>query len=200
MSIVKIDPVITAAHCILRLCFSWWRHQMKTFSVLLSFCAGNSPVPVNSPHKGQWRGALMFSLICAWIHDWVNNREAGDLIRHRGHYDVIVMLAKCPTIHHVFVNEGLISWDVCGSHMKFLGLFNVDNLLRFSPQTFIMSRLRYSRVSKPLTVFSINYNFSWNTCRNILYMWGWFRHLLFVISCSLSVSLCLTASPSSLCT
>ena len=36
---------------------------------------GNSPVPVNSPQKGQWRGALMFSLICAWIYGWVNNRE-----------------------------------------------------------------------------------------------------------------------------
>ena len=44
---------------------AWWRHQMKTFSALLAFCAGNSPVPVNSPHKGHWRGALMFSLICA---------------------------------------------------------------------------------------------------------------------------------------
>ena len=63
-----------------------------TFSALLALCAGNSPVPVNSPHKGQLRGALTFSLICAWIIDWVNNREAGDLRRHRGHYDVIVML------------------------------------------------------------------------------------------------------------
>ena len=70
---------------------SWWRHQMETFSALLALCAGNSPVPVNSPHKGQWRGASMFSLICTWIHDWVNNREAGDLRRHRGHYYVIVM-------------------------------------------------------------------------------------------------------------
>ena len=50
-------------------------------------------VPVNSPHKGQWRGALMFPLICAWIHDWVNNREAGDLRRYRGHYDVNVMIS-----------------------------------------------------------------------------------------------------------
>ena len=33
----------------------------------------------------------MFSLICVWINDWVNNREAGDLRRHRPHYDVIVM-------------------------------------------------------------------------------------------------------------
>ena len=44
-----------------------------------------------SPHKGQWLGALMFSLICVWINGWVNNREAGDLKRHRGNYDVIVM-------------------------------------------------------------------------------------------------------------
>ena len=47
--------------------------------------------PVNFPHKGQWRGALMFALICVWINGWVNNREAGDLRRYRVHYDVIVM-------------------------------------------------------------------------------------------------------------
>ena len=33
----------------------------------------------------------MFSLICAWINGWVNNREAGDLRRHRTHYDVTIM-------------------------------------------------------------------------------------------------------------
>ena len=48
--------------------------------------------PVNSPHKGQWPGALMFSLICVWINDWVNNGEAGDLRRYRIHYDVTVMV------------------------------------------------------------------------------------------------------------
>ena len=48
-------------------------------------------LPVNSPHKGQWRGALMFSLICAWINGWVNNCEAGVWRRHRAHYDVTVM-------------------------------------------------------------------------------------------------------------
>ena len=55
--------------------------------------------PVNFPHKGQWRGALMFSLIYVWINDWVNNREAGDLIRQHGHYDVIVM--RIPLQHPV---------------------------------------------------------------------------------------------------
>ena len=33
----------------------------------------------------------MFSLICVWINGWANNREAGDLIRYRAHYDVTVM-------------------------------------------------------------------------------------------------------------
>ena len=65
---------------------------METFSALLAICAGNLPVPVNSPHKGQWRGALMSSLICAWINRWVNNREAGDLRRYRTHYAVTIML------------------------------------------------------------------------------------------------------------
>ena len=51
--------------------------------------------PVNSPHKGQWRGALIFSLICAWINGWVNNRKASDLRRHHAHNDVTAMWQKC---------------------------------------------------------------------------------------------------------
>ena len=66
-------------------------------SALLALCAGNSPV--NSLHKGQWRGSLMFSLICARTNGWVNHRYAGDLRRHLGHYDVIVMIVtQCPMV------------------------------------------------------------------------------------------------------
>ena len=54
---------------------------------------------VNSPHKGQWRGALKFSLICIWINGWVNNYEAGDLRCYHAHYDVIVMVSE------IFENE-----------------------------------------------------------------------------------------------
>ena len=56
------------------------------------FVRGIHRSPVNSPHKGQWRGALMFSLICVWINAWVNNREAGDLRRYHAHDDVTVMI------------------------------------------------------------------------------------------------------------
>ena len=47
--------------------------------------------PVNSPLKGQWHGALMFSLIWVWLNGWVNNHKAGDLRHHRAHCDVPVM-------------------------------------------------------------------------------------------------------------
>ena len=67
---------------------------METFSALLAICADNSLVTGEFPTKGQGRGALMFSLICAWINGWVNNRVAGDLRRNGAHYDVILMLAS----------------------------------------------------------------------------------------------------------
>ena len=64
-----------------------WKH----FPRYWPFVWGIHRSPVNSPHKGQWRRALMFSLIRVWINGWVNNREAGDLRRYRSHYDVTVM-------------------------------------------------------------------------------------------------------------
>ena len=64
-----------------------WKH----FPRYWPFVRGIHRSPVNSPHKGQWRGALMIFLICAFINGWIHNREAGDLRRHRVHYDVIVM-------------------------------------------------------------------------------------------------------------
>ena len=69
---------------------SWWRHQMETSSVLLAHREGNPPVTGGFPHKGQWRGALMFSMIYAWTNGWANNQYAGDLRGHCAHYDVTV--------------------------------------------------------------------------------------------------------------
>ena len=64
-----------------------WKHFLR----YRPFVWGIHWSPVNSPHKGQWRGALIFSLICVWTNGWVNYRGAGDLRRHSVHYDLIVM-------------------------------------------------------------------------------------------------------------
>ena len=62
---------------------------METFSALLTICAGNSPVIDEFPAKRPVTRSFDVSLIYAWINDWENNREAGELRRH---YDVTVML------------------------------------------------------------------------------------------------------------
>ena len=67
-----------------------WKH----FPCYWPFVRGIHRSLVNSPHKGQWRGALTFSLICTRTNGWANNWNAGDLRRHRAHYDVTVMLAS----------------------------------------------------------------------------------------------------------
>ena len=94
-------------------CNTWWHHQMETFSAILALCAGkslvtgagNSPVTNEFP-LCQWRRALMFSLICAWINSWVNNREAqDDLRRHRAHYDVSVI-----NFQMQFLGNFLVFW------------------------------------------------------------------------------------------
>ena len=72
--------------------------------------------PVNYPHKGQWRGVLMFSLICAWINGRVNNGEADDLRPHRSLYDVTVMA----------IDEAIWYSPTC----KFTGNVRVISLLK----------------------------------------------------------------------
>ena len=86
------------AYVLFQLYFAWqstpatyddvikWKH----FPHYWPFVWGINRSQVNSPLKGQWRRAFMFSLICAWINGWVNSREAGDLRHHCSHYDVIV--------------------------------------------------------------------------------------------------------------
>ena len=74
-----------------------WKHFPRHWP----FVRGIHRSPVNSPHKGQWRGALIFTMICVWINGCVNNREAGDLRRYRAHYDVIVMCRQQNGDHFV---------------------------------------------------------------------------------------------------
>ena len=73
----------------------WHRINVSTMAQfqigMMTISNGDIWLSVNSPHKGQWRETLMFSLICPWLNGWVNNGEAGDLRRHRAHYDVTVM-------------------------------------------------------------------------------------------------------------
>ena len=69
----------------------WCRHQMEKSPRYWSFVTGIHRSPVDSPHKGQWRGALRVFFICTRINGWANTWDAGDLRHHRAHSDVIVI-------------------------------------------------------------------------------------------------------------
>ena len=74
--------------------------KRKHFPRYWPFVRGIHRSLVNSPYKGQWRGALMFSLIGVWRNGWANNGDAGDSSPFRPHYDVIVMNFPFSTMNH----------------------------------------------------------------------------------------------------
>ena len=101
--------------------------KWKLFPRYWPFVRGIHRSPVNSPHKGQWRGALVFSLISVWINGWDNKCEAGDLRRHHAHYDVTVMSSLYTTDKNMeyldstmetFVLDILICWKWLGTNHK----------------------------------------------------------------------------------
>ena len=62
---------------------------METFPRYWPFVRGNPPV--TGHHKGHWRCALMFSLIC-WTNGWVKIKTPLIQVKtHHSNYDVTVM-------------------------------------------------------------------------------------------------------------
>ena len=101
VSSAKWRPFCLGLNVLMR---TWWRHQIDTFSALLALWG------VISLHKGQWRGALVFSLICAWTNGWANHRDAGDLRRHHTNYDVTLMESVSMSCHHV---RSRLCFEIC---------------------------------------------------------------------------------------
>ena len=64
-----------------------WKHFLHNWP----FVRGIHQSLMNSPHKGQWHRALMFSVICAWQNSWANNWGASGLRCHNNHYDITVI-------------------------------------------------------------------------------------------------------------
>ena len=83
--------------------------------------------PVNSPHKGQWPGALMFSLICDRKNGWVSNNEAGDLRRHQAHCDVIVISVRHQS--DLATTDVLLYQSVLCMYRHYRGCFRNQQLL-----------------------------------------------------------------------
>ena len=122
-----------------------WKH----FPRYWPFVWGIHRWPVNFPHKGRWRGALLFSLICALTNGWVNKRNAGDLIHHRAHFDVTAMISRYFKIPHPYLG------------------FHIDEV----PTDFVYSWARRYKVWTAICIPDIGQNFievhdTGQICRN----------------------------------
>ena len=118
-----------------------WKHFPRHWP----FVRGIHWWPVNSPHKGQRRRTLMFSLICAWRNGWVNNFEAGDSRRHRAHYDITVMSMHTSVFLHTPLYPCPSGWtkktddnrlDLPGPRLCAAFCLNCDLFIVFSLLTF----------------------------------------------------------------
>ena len=72
----------------------WFRNMMTSsngniFRVTSPLCVefiGHRWIP-----RTKASDAELWCFLCLWMNGWVSNRDAGDLRRHRAHYDVTVM-------------------------------------------------------------------------------------------------------------
>ena len=158
--------MFTNIFLISKLKYAWWRHQMETFSALLANCAGIHRSPVISPHKGQWRVALMFSLICVWMNGWVNNREGGELRRHCAHYDVTVigkLTMSRPAFNH---KDMILSRSTVDKNVTFIPLYgnhrsasNLDELFSYIElEERLQSHVLSDYITKRVFLLYINSN------------------------------------------
>ena len=93
-----------------------WKHFPRYWSIV----RGIHHPPVNYPHKGQWRGALMFSLFCGWTYDMpVIWAPPHSLWRHCSvcflsrNLDIAqVFSPKCYMIYHAILNHNMFHLDV----------------------------------------------------------------------------------------
>ena len=99
------DPRLTASTGELKFYMSQKsrrRHQMETFSASLALCEGNPPVTGGFPSQRPvvWSFDVFFDFF-AWTNRWAHNQDAGDLRRHRAHYDSTVMMHTVWCVIHI---------------------------------------------------------------------------------------------------
>ena len=115
----------------------WWKQghchddviKRKHFPRYWPFVSGIHRSSADSPNKDQWRGALLFSLICAWTNGWANYRDDDYLRRHRAHYD------GHSYNHRTYeddqnVKVGLRSQNLCEHTPSYINPVNIRNICK----------------------------------------------------------------------
>ena len=146
-------------HWIIRhLWHTWTMHQSKTWFYQTMMTSSNGNIFRATGHLcGEFTGNRWiprtkaidaefwcFSLICSWTNGWVNNREAGDLRRHRAHCDVIVMWSAS-SAHQKMESFALCNfplrlknfYNMCAEQGKTVGKPNVSMIIAYNTRFYV---------------------------------------------------------------
>ena len=151
-----------------------WKHFLRYWP----FVRGIHRWPVHSPHKGHWHGALMFSLICAWIDGWANSPGAGDLRCHCAHYDVTVM-NSCHFADHISntLSGMTISYPLIKISLRFVSKYPNDSksalvqVIAWCRQTLISTKFDEDIKCSPMVSSGQSELKSWRICSQYLITW-----------------------------
>ena len=127
----------------------------------------------------------MFSIICTWINGWVNNGQAGDLRRHRAHYDVTVMQAtallkhlKCPVFcksaHPSQLNLFLFfSWNIYERRPWSMGGKRWVSFVMMTSSNGTIFRVTGPLWGEPLVIGGFPHKGSWHDDLVFSLTWAW---------------------------
>ena len=139
-----------------------WKH----FPRYWPFVRGIHLSAVNSHTKASDAEHRCFLWSAPWLNGWVNNREAGDLRRHRGHYDVIVISSR---------HDRELSCDNLIMHWNSLTVFRVRT---YQVTTNLV--IRYCNKSGSCTcTFLIHFTYSWSFVYIYIYIYIYIYSLLY---------------------
>ena len=97
---------------------TWWRYQMETFSALLAFCAGNSPVPGEFPSQRPATRSFDVSFdlclnkqLSKQSRRWWFETPSHPLLRHNNEFQVVIPPWSAPS-HYLNQCWNIVNWTI----------------------------------------------------------------------------------------
>ena len=103
---------------------SWWRHQIETFSALLTLCTGNSTVTGEFPSQRpmMWSFNIFFDMC---LNKQFNKHwDACDLRRHHAHYVITVMHCSNKQQSYLSSCARILGISYCSKRLSLMSNFN----------------------------------------------------------------------------
>ena len=162
-----------------------WKHFPRHWP----FVRGIRRSPVDSPHKGQWRGALVFSLMGTWTKDWTNSLDVGDLRRQGAHCDVTLMYTAAAeyTRSLIIVRRAGLLWSQQDFEWRWsVPLFKCLTVLEFSFILFdlclLITFFNFIMNHVPIVTFWIfTYHKIW--ILSIMFCFIWSYWIIYFLAC-----------------